>query len=122
MVAAMNKLTARQQAVIDELEAICRRNVVRYKGKCDHLYQTDMRKLTLGDAASVFGNGGLTFQVGRALSIKAGAVLSTFKALESKGMVIRETSFPEYQRALYWWPVGLAEKLCVEFQLNGGPV
>ena len=100
-------LTNRQQEVIGALEAICRRNVVRYKESCDHLYQDDLRKLARGDAASVFGNGGLTFQVGHALGIKAGAVLSTFKALERKGLVIREKP-RGYQCALYWWPVGLA--------------
>lgn len=118
----MSKLTERQQAVLDSLEAICRRNVALYKESCDHLYQESLRKLSLGDAACVFGNGALTFQVGAAIGLRAGSVLSTFKALESKGLAIRETRNPSYQRPLYWWPAGLAEKLCAEFELNGGRV
>jgi hypothetical protein len=110
------KLTQRQQEVIDSLEVICRRNVVLYKNSCDHLYQESLRKLLTGDAACVFGNGALTFQVGKALGLEAGAVLSTFKALESKGLVIRETRHPTYMRPLYWWPVGLAEKMHADQQ------
>lgn len=107
-------LTERQQKVIGALEAICRRNFVQYKESCNHLYQANLRKLSIGDEACVYGNGGLTFQTGRALGIGASAVLSTFKALERKGLVIREKQVRNYQCALYWWPVGLAAKLSAE--------
>lgn len=107
-------LTEQQQKVIGALEVICRRNIVRFKESCPRMYQGDLRKLVLGDAACVFGGGGLTFQVGHALGIKASMVLATFKALERKGLVIREKQVRPYQCALYWWPVGLAAKLSAE--------
>lgn len=107
-------LTERQQKVIGALEVICRRNVVLYKESCDHLYQESLRKLSLGDAHCVFGNGGLTFQTGKAIGLGAGSVLATFKALERKGLVIREKQVRNYQCARYWWPVGLAAKLSAE--------
>lgn len=109
------KLTERQRGVIEALEAICRRNVVQYKDSCDHLYQSDLQKLRKGDEACVFGTGGLTFQVGRALGIKASAVLSTFRALERKGLVLCEKP-RGYLCALYWWPVGLAASMKAEIE------
>lgn len=109
------KLTERQRGVLEALETICRRNVVRYKESCNHLYQDDLRKLALGDAACVFGGGGLTFQVGHALGIKASSVLSVFKSLERKGLVIREKP-RGYLCAMYWWPVGLAAAMKAEFE------
>lgn len=113
------KLTERQSSVIEALEAICRRNVVRYKESCNHLYQDDLRKLAAGDAACVFGGGGLTFQVGHALGIKASSVLSVFKSLERKGLVIREKP-RGYLCALYWWPVGLAASMKAEIEREDG--
>jgi len=109
------KLTENQQKVMGSLVSICRSNVVRYRESCRHLYQDQLDKLMRGDAASVFGSGGLTFQVGYALGMKSGSVLSVFKALERKGMVIREKD-RGYLCALYWWPVGLAAELSAELQ------
>lgn len=117
--AIQQKLTERQGSVIEALEAICRRNVLRYKESCNHLYQDDLRKLAAGDAACVFGGGGLTFQVGHALGIKASSVLSVFKSLERKGLVIREKP-RGYLCALYWWPVGLAASMKAEIEREDG--
>ena len=108
------KLTSRQQDVLETLRDIGRDNAVRYRRKSPYLYQKDCERLMEGDEASVFGLGGLTWQVGKRLGLSAPAVLSTFKALESKGLVIRETRNPRYQRPLYWWPVGLAKALAEE--------
>jgi predicted ArsR family transcriptional regulator len=63
--------------------------------------------------------GGLTFQVGHRLGWTASAVLSHFKALEKRGLVIRESTNPDYKRPLYWWPVGLADSLCKELKEKG---
>lgn len=108
------KLTAKQQSVLDELRKIGRENAYRYLETQPYLHQTDREKLARGDQACVFGMGGLTYQVGHRLGIGAPAVLSTFKALRRKGLVIREESYPDYQRARYWWPVGLALELAGE--------
>ena len=114
------KLTIKQQAVLDELRKIGRDNAYKYKesehGAC--LYEEDCKSLLKGDSSCVFGMGGLTSQVGHRLGMTAGVVLGIFKALECKGMVIRETRAPEYQRPLYWWPVGLAAELAVELGLR----
>lgn len=107
-------LTTKQQAVLSELRNIARESSFRMKGKSDNLYLADLESLRRGDIACVFGMGGLTFQVGHRLTMKPGSVLSIFKALERKGLIIRETRAPEYQRALYWWPVGLAAELYAE--------
>lgn len=108
------KLTDRQQDVLETLRDIGRENAVRYRSKTPHLYQQDCEKLLKGDEACVFGLGGLTWQVGGRLGLGASSVLSTFKALESKGLIIRETRNPRYQRPLYWWPVGMAKALAEE--------
>ncbi|MBV4507734.1 hypothetical protein HU751_023155 [Pseudomonas sp. BW13M1] len=108
------KLTDRQQDVLETLRDIGRDNAVRYRSKTPYLYQQDCEKLLKGDEACVFGLGGLTWQVGERLGLAAAAVLSTFKALEKKGLIIRETYNPRYQRPLYWWPVGLAQALADE--------
>lgn len=108
------KLTDRQQDVLETLRDIGRDNAIRYRSKTPHLYQQDCKKLLKGDEACVFGLGGLTWQVGERLWLAAAAVLSTFKALEKKGLIIRETYNPRYQRPLYWWPVGLAKALADE--------
>lgn len=109
--AAAMKLTDRQQDVLETLRDIARDNAIRYRRKAPHLYQRDCEKLLKGDEACVFGLGGLTWQVGGRLGLGASSVLSTFKALESKGLIIRETQNPRYQRPLYWWPVGMAKAL-----------
>lgn len=108
------KLTERQQEVLETLRDIGRSNAVRYRSKTPYLYQQDCEKLLKGDEACVFGLGGLTWQVGGRLGLGASSVLSTFKTLESKGLIIRETRNPRYQRPLYWWPVGMAETLAEE--------
>lgn len=108
------KLTEKQQAVLDELRKIGRDNAYRYRDVTPHLHQSDCEKLARGDQACVFGLGGLTHQVGHRLGVAAPSVLSTFKALRRKGLVIREESYPDYQRPRYWWPVGLAAELASE--------
>ncbi|WP_227778695.1 hypothetical protein [Pseudomonas veronii] len=47
-------------------------------------------------------------------------MLSIFKALHRKGLVIREESYPNYQRARYWWPIGLAAELAAELKTEDG--
>ncbi|MDX9668045.1 hypothetical protein QMK50_24150 [Pseudomonas sp. P5_152] len=108
------KLTEKQQSVLDELRKIGRKNAYLYRDTQPYLHQKDCEKLALGDQACVFGMGGLTFQVGHRLGVSAPSVLSIFKALRRKGLVIREESYPDYQRARYWWPVGLAAELAGE--------
>lgn len=113
------KLTDRQQLILETLRNVSRENVFRYKDKTPYLYQQDVKKLAAGDQVCAFGLGGLTYQVGFRLQLGAGAVLSAFRALEKKGLVLRETSYPEYHRPRYWWPVGLAAELCAELSLDG---
>lgn len=108
------KLTERQQAVLNMLKAVSRENAFRYKDKTPYLYELDVKKLAAGDDKCAFGLGGLTYQVGGRLGMTAGAVLAIFKNLERKGLVLRESTHPEYQRPLYWWPVGLAAELTAE--------
>jgi hypothetical protein len=108
------KLTVKQQSILDELRKIGRDNAYRYRGVTPHLHQSDCAKLARGDQACVFGLGGLTYQVGHRLGIASPFVLSVFKALQRKGLVLREESYPEYQRPRYWWPVGLAAELAGE--------
>ena len=108
------RLTEKQQNVLDELRKIGRANAYRYRGITPHLHESDCGKLTRGDQACVFGLGGLTYQVGHRLGIAAPSVLSIFKALQRKGLVIREEAYPDYQRARYLWPVGLAAELAGE--------
>ena len=110
------KLTEKQQSVLDELRKIGRKNAFLYRDSTPHLHQSDCAKLVRGDQACVFGMGGLSYQVAYRLQAKAGAVLSIFKALERKGLVIRESGYPEYQRPRYWWPVGLAAELATELK------
>ena len=110
------KLTEKQQSVLDELRKIGRDNAYRYCGVTPHLHESDCGKLARGDQACVFGMGGLTYQVGHRLGVSAPSVLSIFKALKRKGMVIREEAYPDYQRARYWWPVGLAADLAAELR------
>lgn len=108
------KLTEKQQNVLDELRKIGRKNAYLYRDTQPYLHQKDCEKLSLGDQACVFGMGGLTSQVGHRLGITASSALSIFKALRQKGLVIREESYPDYQRPRYWWPVGLAAELAGE--------
>ena len=112
--AAALKLTDRQQDVLETLRDIGRDNAVRYRRKTPYLYQRDCEKLLKGDEACVFGLSGLTWQVVGRLGLGAASVLSTFKALESKGLIIRETRNPRYQRPLSWWPVAMAKALAEE--------
>ncbi|MCS5516521.1 hypothetical protein NWF32_20895 [Pseudomonas qingdaonensis] len=56
----------------------------------------------------------MSYQVGARLDLSAAAVLNTFKALERKGLVLRESSYPEYQRPRYWWPVGFAAEMAAQ--------
>jgi len=108
------RLTIKQKAVLDELHQIGRTNFYRYRETSPHLHKQDCERAAKGDQACTHGLGGLSYQVGYRLSMSAGAVLSIFKALERKGLVLRETYNPKYQRPLYWWPVGLAETLSKE--------
>ncbi|MFT2185631.1 hypothetical protein [Pseudomonas kurunegalensis] len=108
------KLTDNQQRVLDALREISRANAVRYREKTPYLYEQDCKKLAAGDQACAFGMGGLSYQVGDRLKLPAGSVLSIFKALERKGLVLRESSYPEYQRPRYWWPVGLAAEMAAQ--------
>lgn len=112
-------ITERQQLVLNELREIGRKNLFRYVESCPYLFQQDCKVVADGDANCVFGMGGLSYQVGHRLGWTAGAVLSHFKALEKRGLVIRETRCPGYKRPLYWWPVGLADTLCAELRENG---
>lgn len=105
------KLTPRQDSVLSELVAIGRKNAFAYKDKHPYLHAQDLNRLHLGDDACVWGLGGLSWQVGGRLGLSAQSVLSAFKSLEAKGLVIRETRNPGYKRPLYWWPVGLAADL-----------
>ena len=105
------KLTEKQQSIFDEMRTIGRENAYRYRGVTPYLHQGDCERLAKGDQACVFSMGGLTYQVGHRLGIAVPSVLSVFKALQRKGLVIREESYPDYQRARYWWPVGLTEEL-----------
>lgn len=108
------KLTDNQQRVLDTLREVSRANVVRYREKTPYLYEQDCKKLAAGDQACAFGLGGLSYQVGARLNLAAASVLSTFKALERKGLVLREASYPEHQRPRYWWPVGLAAEMAAQ--------
>lgn len=116
------KTTERQQLILEELRKIGRDNFYRYKDTQPYLHSEDCKQLARGDEASAFGLGGLTFQVGNRLGIKVGGVLSTFKALERKGLVVRETRNPSYQRPLYWWPVGLSKELLSEIDPSDAEV
>lgn len=109
-------LTVKQKAVLDELQRIGRTNFYRYRESSPYLHKHDCERVVKGDQACTHGLGGLSYQVGYRLNMTAGAVLSIFKALERKGLVLRET-YPSYQRPLYWWPVGLAETLSKELNL-----
>ncbi|WP_300727269.1 hypothetical protein [Pseudomonas sp.] len=115
------KLTDKQQNILDELRKIGRENAYRYRGVTPYLHQNDCEKLARGDQACVFGLGGLTYQVGGRLNINPSAVLSAFKALQRKGLVLCEESYPDYQRARYWWPTGLAAELSIAL-LSAGEV
>ncbi|MDQ7962800.1 hypothetical protein RDI61_01870 [Pseudomonas plecoglossicida] len=108
------KLTDNQQRVLDALREVSRANVVRYREKTPYLYEQDCKKLAAGDQACAFGLGGLSREVGTRLNLAAASVLSTFKALERKGLVLREAGYPEYQRPRYWWPVGLASEMAAQ--------
>lgn len=116
------KITERQKLILEELRKIGCDNFYRYKNTQPYLHAEDCKQLARGDEASAFGLGGLTFQVGNRLGITAGGVLSTFKALERKGLVVRETRNQSYQRPLYWWPVGLAKDLLSEIELSDSEV
>ncbi|WP_288076496.1 hypothetical protein [Pseudomonas sp.] len=112
------KITIKQQAVLDTLRQIGRENFYRYRGKEPHLHKIDCENVARGDDHCAFGLGGFTYQVGYRLGMKPASVLAIFKSLESKGLVLRETQYPEYQRPLYWWPVGLAAELVAELGLR----
>ena len=113
------KLTAKQQAVLEELRKIGRKNAYLYRDTQPYLHEKDCEKLAKGDQACVFGMGGLSYQVGHRLGVNAPSVLSIFKALRRKGLVIREEAYPDYQRPRYWWPVGLAAELASELIPTG---
>lgn len=114
------KLTGKQQRVLDALREVSRTNVLRYRDKTPYLYEQDCKNLARGDQACTFGLGGLSWQVGARLDLSAAAVLSTFKALERKGLVLRETNFPEHHRPRYWWPVGFAAEMSAELLPSAG--
>lgn len=111
----MNRqLTARQQTVLDAMRTRCRENMYRQKGGSEYLYASDIERVRGGDKSAVFGLGVLTWGLAHTLGMKAPQVLATFKALEKRGLVIREDDHPSYKRPLYWWPVGLAAELVTE--------
>jgi hypothetical protein len=110
------KLTERQEAVLSEMCKIGRENLYRYRESSPYLFEQDCKKVVAGDEYCVFGLGSLSYQVGHRLSLSAPAVLSVFKALERKGLVRRETSYPDHQRPRYWWPVTFASQLAAELQ------
>jgi len=114
------KLTEKQELVLDELRKICRGNVYRYRDITPHLHEHDRAKVAAGDQHCVYGLGGLTYQVGYRLDMSAGSVLSIFKALHHKGLVIRDESYPNYQRARYWWAAGLAAVIDAELKADNG--
>lgn len=115
-------LTAKQSAVLEELRKIGRQNAFRSKLTGPYLFSLDCAKIALGDESCTFGLGGLTYQIAHRIGSKAGAVLLILKALERKGLVLRETRNPSYQRPLYWWPVGLAKELHDEITNSGDEV
>ena len=110
----MGALTDTQSLVLEQLRVHCRRQVMLYRGgKYDHLHQDKLARIQRGDQACAFCLGGLTFQIGHQLHMPAAKVLRTFKALKAKGMVLSEDKV-DYQRPLYWWPVGLAGESAAE--------
>ncbi|WP_050508098.1 hypothetical protein [Pseudomonas syringae] len=108
------RLTINQQRVLDELRKIGRESLYRYREQSPYLFSEDCKKVSAGDEYCVFGMGGLSWWVSARLDLKTPSVLGIFKALESKGLVLRETRNPKYKRPLYWWPVGLAAELATE--------
>jgi len=108
------EMTKNQEAILAELRKIGRKNLFRYQVKSPYLFGLDCEKVRAGDESCVFGMGGLSWFVSARLGLSTPYVLSAFKALEKKGMVIRETRNPTYKRPLYWWPVGLAAELAKE--------
>ncbi|NNN24388.1 hypothetical protein [Pseudomonas nitroreducens] len=116
----MKPLTETQALVLNALRAHCKANVVRYRESYPHLYQDDLVRISKGDKGSVWGLGCLTWQLGNKHGMAAAKVLRTFKALEARGLVIREDrAVWTYQRPLYWWPVGLAAELVGELLPQG---
>ena len=115
----MASLTETQSRVLESLRVHCRANVVRYRESQPLLYRSDLEQIGRGDQASAFGLGGLTWVLGHQLGMTPGKVLRTFKALERKGLVLREKGV-SYLRPLYWWPIGLAAELKAELGEQGG--
>lgn len=111
----MRPLTESQAAVLEALRKHCRQAAILYRESCPHLYREDVKKLGMGDRASVFGMGGLTCRVGYMTGMSAAKVLRTFKALKARNLVICEEK-RGYLCALYWWPVGLAAELYAELK------
>lgn len=110
----MSKMTDMQNHVLEQLRRHCRLQAGRYAGgKDDYLHKKDLERLRRGDQSAVFGLGGLTFQIGHQLNMTPAKVLRIFKALREKGLVISEEK-GDYQRPLYWWPVGLAAEITAE--------
>lgn len=107
-------MNSNQQKVLEELRKIGRESLFRYQVQSPYLFGLDCEKVRAGDEACVFGMGGLSWVVSARLGLTTAYVLNTFKALEKKDMVIRETRNPTYQRPLYWWPAGLAAELSKE--------
>lgn len=111
-------ITERQQLVLNELREIGRANLYLYCESAPYLFQQNCKKVAAGDAYCAW-LGGLTFQIARRLGWTTGAVLSAFKALEKRGLVIRESGRPQRNGPLYWWPTGLADTLCKDLKENG---
>lgn len=108
------QLTENQQRVLDGLRKVGRENLPRNKEASSYLYQKDCERVRAGDAACVHNLGALSYHIGADIGLSAGTVLSTLKALEKKGLVIRDPNYPEYHRPRYWWPIGLAAELAAE--------
>lgn len=114
----MKPLTDTQTLILETLREHCRASALRWRDSEPHLYKSDLAQIKRGDQASAFGLGCLTWWMGNKLGMTPAKVLRTFKALEARGLVLREKNVT-YQRPLYWWPVGLAAELAVELIEKG---
>lgn len=107
-------MTDIQTLVLDELRKIGRESLFRYRESSPYLFQNDCEKIRAGDEKCVFGMGGLSWWIGGRLDISTAKALRVLKALEKKGLVIREVKHQTYSGARYWWPIGLAAELAQE--------
>lgn len=111
-------LTTNQLAVLRSMEHLCRKHLEFWNGH-QSVDRMNRELLMKGDRASVNALGVLTVQVGSVLGMKSGTVLGIFKQLREKGLVVVQPDWAGKGRPRYWWPVGLAKKLCDELGLKG---